>query len=145
MKWRVFMVWKNETSHFKTVKIGLPQYFKMYSSFRYYILQNLLLTVKNTVNHYFWMAAKEEKLFWKIHCLKNKNIFQSLLFCLKLWWMLQWLHLKMTALEVSFMAFIFSNKPMESFLVLFVQCYWKTHANKTSIGSAHICQFSGST
>lgn len=78
LKWRVFIVWKNEASYFKTVKIGLLQYFKMYSSFRHYIPQNLLLTVKNTVSHYFWMAAKEEKLFWKISCLKNKTTFQSL-------------------------------------------------------------------
>jgi len=45
---------------FKNCQNQTFPYFKTYSYFRHYIPQNLLLTVKNSVNHCFWMAGKEE-------------------------------------------------------------------------------------
>lgn len=67
LQW-VFLGWKDETFHLTTVKIRLFNISKLTSFFRHYIPQNLLFTVKNSVNHYFSMAAKEEKFFCKMPC-----------------------------------------------------------------------------
>lgn len=64
---RIFLGWKNGTFHLTTVKIRLFNISKLTSFFRRYISQNLLLAVKNSVNHYFLMAAKEAMFFF----LKN--------------------------------------------------------------------------
>jgi len=61
--------------------------------------------------------------------------------------MLQWLYLKMAALEdMSFMSFFFFPKEAaESFLMLLVQCYYKSYANTINTENAHISQLPGST